>query len=157
MFADWIRQALKNSGITQSELSRRLSAKVHREVNRSAVNKLTKDQRTLTADELLAISEITGTPVPWGIHPSTRDDTPSRVVLGSRPIDEDRLKLLIATSLEWHGIEPDQAKIYASTLIEFARNSPDRAVPRTDHEVRIEAQTIARLFSTPTPLVKGSV
>jgi transcriptional regulator with XRE-family HTH domain len=71
MFAKWIETALHRAGMTQAELGRRLSARLRdldnqpRSIDRAAVNKLTKGRRFLMADELLAIAEITGQPLPW--------------------------------------------------------------------------------------------
>jgi transcriptional regulator with XRE-family HTH domain len=160
MFADWIQQALKNAGITQAELGRRMSEKVRRTIDRAAVNKLTKNQRALMADELLAISEITQTPLPWGIQPNHDERPPShlptsRTPFGSQLIDEDRLRRLVVKTLEWKGVGHDLAENYATTLIEFSRNSPGRGEPRSDHDLQIEADAVIRLFSIQTPPLKG--
>lgn len=62
--AQWVMEALNSAGITQAELSRQLSNRLQRSIDRAAVNKLKNGQRQLSADEILAISEITRYPLP---------------------------------------------------------------------------------------------
>lgn len=61
----WLKEALDSSKISQSELSRRLTAKLGRSIDKAAVNKMLKPAgRKIAADELLAIAEITAFPPP---------------------------------------------------------------------------------------------
>lgn len=60
MLDQWVKEAMGHAGITGAELSRRLSIALKRSVDRAAVSKMTKGQRAVSADELLAIAEITG-------------------------------------------------------------------------------------------------
>lgn len=62
----WLISAIKHAdGLSQAELARKLTEKLGRSIDRAAVNKMTKPGgRGIAADELLAISEITGYPAP---------------------------------------------------------------------------------------------
>lgn len=69
--AKWVRQALAHSGISQVELARLLTEKLGRAFDKAAVNKMAlvmpkpgQKRRQVKADELYAISEITGFPPP---------------------------------------------------------------------------------------------
>jgi SOS-response transcriptional repressor LexA len=62
--SQWVEAAIDRSGISQAELSRRLSEELHREIDRAAVNKMVKGTRNVLADEMLAIESITSVPVP---------------------------------------------------------------------------------------------
>ena len=64
MLSDWVADALKHSGMGQAELSRRLTAKLRRAIDRAAVNKMLTGKRAVSGDELLAIEEATGYPAP---------------------------------------------------------------------------------------------
>lgn len=60
----WVVEAIKKSGISQAELSRRLTVDLRRELDRAAVNKMVAGERRVLADEMLAIERITGLAVP---------------------------------------------------------------------------------------------
>lgn len=69
--AQWVRQALDHSGLTQARLAELLTQKLGRAFDRAAVNKMAlmrptskNKPRAVKADELYAISEITGFPAP---------------------------------------------------------------------------------------------
>lgn len=62
--AQWVAQALGRRGISQAELSRRLTVDLRREYDRAAVNKMVLGERGVSADEMLAIERITGLAVP---------------------------------------------------------------------------------------------
>lgn len=64
MLARWLNNALTVSALSQTELAKRLTAKLGRSIDRSAVNKMTTGKRAIAADELLAIADITGSPAP---------------------------------------------------------------------------------------------
>ncbi len=71
MLAIWVREALKHANMSGAELSRRLSERLNRSVDRAAVQKMQMTEATgktkprqISADELFAIAEITGYPVP---------------------------------------------------------------------------------------------
>lgn len=64
MSAEWVAQALKFSGISQARLSRELAAKIPgRRPGRDVINKIIHNRQQLKADEMRAISEITGYPL----------------------------------------------------------------------------------------------
>jgi hypothetical protein len=48
----------------QAELARRMTDKLGRSIDRAAVNKMTKGTRDVSADEMLAVMQITGAPLP---------------------------------------------------------------------------------------------
>lgn len=64
MLDGWVRNALKVSGLNQTELARRLTQRLGREIDRSAVSKMTLGKRAVAGDEMLAIADITGVHAP---------------------------------------------------------------------------------------------
>ena len=72
---EWVAEAQSVSGLSGSELSRRLYEKIGRDsADRSIVSKMSKEPgsagtkaRRTTLDEALALSEITGHPLPEGL------------------------------------------------------------------------------------------
>lgn len=63
--AQWVESAmLYADGMSQSELARRLAARLRVGFDRSKINKILKDERDVSAEEMLAIEEITGFPAP---------------------------------------------------------------------------------------------
>lgn len=68
MLKEWLHRALKQAGISQAALSRSLTERLGRSIDRAAVNKMLTGQRAIFADELLAASEITGLPPPFAVE-----------------------------------------------------------------------------------------
>jgi transcriptional regulator with XRE-family HTH domain len=64
MFCQWLKNALKEKGIGQAELARRLTNELGRNFDRSMVNKMVNGRRPVAGDELLAIEKITGLAAP---------------------------------------------------------------------------------------------
>lgn len=64
MLVKWLEQALRESGLSQSELAARLTQRLGRAIDRSAVNKMVNGRRKVSGDEMLAIGNITGVPAP---------------------------------------------------------------------------------------------
>lgn len=64
MLSEWVKDAIKHSGLSQAELARRLTEQLKRAIDRAAVNKMTKGTRAVAGDEMIAIEEITGYPAP---------------------------------------------------------------------------------------------
>jgi hypothetical protein len=60
MLSDWLKTNLEMAGVSQSELSRRLTERLGRSIDRAAVNKMTLGARKISADELIAITDILG-------------------------------------------------------------------------------------------------
>jgi SOS-response transcriptional repressor LexA len=60
MLAVWLRDALAARGVGQAEISRLLTDKLGRSIDRAAVNKMVKGTRAISADELLALEQILG-------------------------------------------------------------------------------------------------
>lgn len=71
MLAIWVQEALKHANMSGAELARRLSERLGRSIDRAAVSKMQLTEatprtkpRAVSADEMMAISEITGYPPP---------------------------------------------------------------------------------------------
>lgn len=99
MLAKWLKSNLDSSTHTQSSLARELTARLGRSIDRAAVNKMTTGGRRISADELIAITEILGIgqpdeaalrpklvasfdpdePEPMGFHGVDRPDLPPGV------------------------------------------------------------------------------
>lgn len=60
----WVAQALEHKGWSQAELGRQLTTYLRRDIDRAAVNKMVGAKRGVAADEALAISTLTGLPLP---------------------------------------------------------------------------------------------
>lgn len=61
--AQWVGRATEKME-SQAELARLLTDRLRRNIDRAAVSKMTKGERDVAADEMLAIEELTGLPVP---------------------------------------------------------------------------------------------
>jgi transcriptional regulator with XRE-family HTH domain len=70
MLSDWLRDALKEAGVSQAELARLLTEKLGRPIDRAAVNKMVLGTRRIFADELVAITQLLKADAP-GSEPST--------------------------------------------------------------------------------------
>lgn len=75
MISEWLRQALKDSGLSQAELARVLSGRLGRSIDRAAVNKMASGKRQITADELLEIARVTGQALPEDLKPTGDRDS----------------------------------------------------------------------------------
>lgn len=64
MITEWLKKAIETSGLSQAEIARLMSERLGRSIERAAVNKMLKGPgpggRQILADELIAISAITG-------------------------------------------------------------------------------------------------
>lgn len=66
--ASWVARALERAGMSRAEAARQLTRKLGRSFDRAAVQKMTKKGskgRKVAGDELIAISELTGAPLPF--------------------------------------------------------------------------------------------
>lgn len=121
MFAKWVAQSLEHAGgMSQAELSRRLTERLRRKIDSAAVNKITKGTRRLAADELLAIAEITNYPLVVSLAGDLmpdHDDAGFNIAF---------LVRLLTIALEWRGLSPDKARNMSASLVEAARRHPDR-------------------------------
>lgn len=68
MLSQWVREALAVKNMSQAGLARELTIALGRSIDRAAVNKMASNGRQVAADELLAISKITGHPMPDGVE-----------------------------------------------------------------------------------------
>ncbi|MDQ0303833.1 S24 family peptidase [Ancylobacter polymorphus] len=73
MFAQWVKAALEHADMSGAELARHLTERLGRSIDRAAVQKMQMVEgtgktkpRAVAADEMIAISEITGYPAPQG-------------------------------------------------------------------------------------------
>jgi SOS-response transcriptional repressor LexA len=62
--AQWVEAAMLHSGMSQSDLARRLAERLRVDFDRSKINKIVLGKRKVSADELFAIEEATGYPAP---------------------------------------------------------------------------------------------
>lgn len=69
MIENWIKDALRESGISQAELTRRLHERFRWPNDRSIVNKILNRRRTVSAREALQISQVVGVPLPEDVKP----------------------------------------------------------------------------------------
>lgn len=60
----WLSSALERSGMTQAALADAMTERMRATIDRSKVNKMMLGKRTISAEEMLAIAEITGAPLP---------------------------------------------------------------------------------------------
>lgn len=60
MMSRWLQAALESAQMSQSELARLLTERLHRSIDRAAVNKMLKNKRVISADEMVEIARITG-------------------------------------------------------------------------------------------------
>lgn len=65
MLHEWMTKAVEISGVTQTALSRLMTRKLKRSISVSAINKMLSNARAISGDELLAIADITGFPLPF--------------------------------------------------------------------------------------------
>lgn len=71
MLAEWLRGALESANMSGAELARRLTRRLGRSIDRAAVNKMMMTHatgrtkpRAISAEEMMAIAEITGVAPP---------------------------------------------------------------------------------------------
>lgn len=71
MLAKWLRDAMDSAGISGTDLAREMSQRLGRSIDRAAIHKMRMLEpsdrvkpRKIAADEMFAISEITGFPLP---------------------------------------------------------------------------------------------
>jgi hypothetical protein len=83
---DWLQAALAASGASQVELSRHLTERLHRTIDKTAVNKMLSGRRLIRADELIEIARFTGAVLPaeaqGSAPPATTDDDTLLHVIG---------------------------------------------------------------------------
>lgn len=75
MLSEWLKNALSDKGFGQAELSRKLTSRLGRSIDRAAVNKMALGKRAIAADEMLAIAELLGVepPAPGGTDTFSAD------------------------------------------------------------------------------------
>jgi hypothetical protein len=100
MLSQWLKNNLDASTFNQSSLARELTQRLGRSIDRAAVNKMTLGSRKISADELIAITEILGIGRP--------DDVPLRPNLVSS-YDPDAGPRIPLTPHPQKGGRPDLA------------------------------------------------
>lgn len=85
MLSQWVAKSLEHAGIGQAELGRQLSDRLGVPYDRSMVNKIVKGRRDVSPEEMTAIAEILGVPVPDEYSPNIKATVPlvGRVRAGS--------------------------------------------------------------------------
>lgn len=73
--SQWVESAMTHAALSQADLARRLQERLRVDFDRSKVNKIVIDKRKVSAEEMLAIEEITGFPAPAAL----RDERSSKV------------------------------------------------------------------------------
>lgn len=71
MLSEWLRKAMDAAGMSQARLSRELTEALGRSIDRAAVNKMLKNGRKISADELVAITRILNVDPPAGASQSS--------------------------------------------------------------------------------------
>jgi len=64
----WVEAAMAHSGMGQSDLARALEVRLRTEFDRSKVYKIVSGQRKVSAEEMLAIEEVTNFPAPAAVR-----------------------------------------------------------------------------------------
>lgn len=123
--------------ISESEISRRLCEKTGRKEDNSLIYKI-KNGRGLSAEDMLALAEITGFPLPPVLIPGTE----------TQPLPDEVVLSLLAGALEGAGSTPVHAETVAAAMLELAREQPDpRSADSALQQVRSRAKGAARLLS----------
>jgi transcriptional regulator with XRE-family HTH domain len=157
---EWVLRAIKQADISQAELSRRLADFGLRTVDKSAVNKIVKGERKLTADQMLAIGAITKFPMP-GVEtiPQPMRETPPKESVVEKvelsrstghTVSETRLRRLLAKVFEMsrpQGMTSLLADNFAATILSVCRRRPDRQEDEPDEaEILAQAGALKVLF-----------
>lgn len=64
MLEQWAKEAIDASGLSQAEISRRMTEALGRSLDRAAINKVFKGKRKLSADEMVELARIAGVDLP---------------------------------------------------------------------------------------------
>jgi hypothetical protein len=158
--ADWVKKATEYAGISQADLSRRLHDYGLRTVDKSAVSKLVKGERGLTAHEMLAINAITKYPMPGAQSPSphpTGEATPKESVekvelsrSAGQGIAERRLRGLVAKVFQLmrpEGMTPVLADSLAAAILSVCQRPPDPPGHEPDEaQILEQARALEVLF-----------
>ena len=100
MFAPWVKAALEHADMSGAELARHLTERLGRSIDRAAVQKMQMTEgtgktkpRSVAADEMIAIAEITGYPMPRTGEPFYSVNVVGYVGAGSevRPFDDHEM------------------------------------------------------------------
>ncbi|MGR3321564.1 MAG: adenosylcobalamin-dependent ribonucleoside-diphosphate reductase [Pseudooceanicola sp.] len=91
---DWLKKLIVDKDLSQAELARSLEKKLGRHFDRSIVNKMVLGKREIKFDEVSAIADIVGVPMPNSVAPeitATTDAEPLQphgdVIYMSEPLD----------------------------------------------------------------------
>lgn len=112
---DWVISAIKHANMDQATLARGLTEKLGLNEDRSIVNKLVKGRRQLGADEMLAISDLTGYPIPGHV--------PLFEAAVSAGIDLAVLRKSLEVTFEQFGLDQPDAEALVDTIVEVARDA----------------------------------
>jgi hypothetical protein len=154
--------------MSQAELARQLTARLRRNIDSAAVNKILIDpnnpptprrgakagkpakNRALAADELLAIAEITKYPVMISLDGALLPPLPAE--MDENGLNEAYLVKLLSTALEWRNLPADQSRVLAASLVGAARRQPGRQeVELTDDQAQAIVLALASAHKIPPP------
>lgn len=129
MLAKWLQEVLEVTGISQAEMARLLAEKLGRNVERAAVNKMAGGGRGITAEELLAIEEITGWEAPKHIVVPLKgrvgageavyavaDDDPDQTVAAPAQTRPGTVAVEVEGDSMWPAYEPQSLLFYSKLL-----------------------------------------
>lgn len=100
MLAPWVKAALEHADMSGAELARHLTEQLGRSIDRAAVQKMQMVEgtsktkpRAVAADEMIAISQITGYPLPVGMSSSYTVNVLGYVGAGAEviPVDDHQM------------------------------------------------------------------
>jgi len=100
MFANWVKAALEHADMSGAELARHLTERLGRSIDRAAVQKMQMVEgtgktkpRSVSADEMIAISDITGYPMPAALNANYSVNVVGYVGAGAEvhPIDDHEM------------------------------------------------------------------
>lgn len=88
--AKWIKEARLAAGLSQEKLAEALISRLGRRFDRSVVQKMEAENRRVKADEMVAVHQITGHPLPSSA-PMALPPTPSNLPPGAIVISDEKL------------------------------------------------------------------
>ena len=121
MMEAWAAAAIDRSGKTQAEVARRMAERLNKAFPRQAMSAVVAGTRDLSGEELIALSEITGHPIPGG--------APSR---GGSAIDAPTILRLMSESFQTFGKTPRQSDYLAAAILTVATSPSEIGSLRTD-------------------------
>jgi hypothetical protein len=154
VLTEWLKTALGTSGVKQAELARRMTDFLGRSIDRAAVNKMTKGERGIAADEMLAIMKTLGAPLPKQFADLLPEPDPD-ADRTSGPLSEDQARVVeVAIQAYWgwmaqhpayRGVlsDPDTIAAAASVISELSRSRRFREAALADPQQALSTAQLA--------------